>query len=211
MRTEDLIAAMTADNVRASSVGAVLMRRFIPAVAVVALAVLTILGPRADLAAALTTPVTAMKYLLPLALALIAGLAVLRRAQPQQRTGRLIWPIVLIGGLATIWLSMTMAKMPAADWWPTARGQTLRFCLIAIPLIALLPLAGLIAALRNGASTAPMRSGALAGLTAGAAAATIYAVHCTEDSPLFFLCWYGMGILAVTGIGALAGRHWLRW
>ncbi|MBC9246907.1 DUF1109 family protein [Paracoccus sp. 11-3] len=211
MRTEDLIIAMAADNLSSPSIGTLIMRRFLPSIALVVLAVLVVLGPRSDLAVALTAPVTAMKYLLPLALALFAGMAVFCRARPEQRAGRLIWPIALICALAAIWLAATMAKMPATDWWPTARGQSWRFCLIAIPLIALIPLAGLIAALRKGASTAPMRSGALAGLTAGAAAAAIYALHCTEDSPLFFLCWYGLGILVVTVIGALAGRRWLRW
>ena len=65
--------------------------------------------------------------------------------------------------------------------------------------------------LRRGASLAPALSGALAGLTGGAAAAAIYALHCPEDHPLFFVTWYGAAVLLVAGAGALLGRQWLRW
>lgn len=211
MRTDDLITAMTADNVPRPQVGALIMRWFLPALAIVGLTALALLGPRVDLAAAMSAPVTAMKPILPLILAVAAGWAVVRRANPAERAGWLIWPMSLIAGVAALWLIATLASVPAPQWWPAAKGQSLWFCLIAVPVIAALPLMTLIAVLRNGASTAPMRSGALAGLAAGAGAAAIYALHCTEDSPLFFLCWYSVGIIAVTGIGALAGRRWLRW
>lgn len=211
MRTEDLITAMTADTGARPQVGALMARWFLPVLALAGLIALAILGPRVDLAAAMAAPVTAMKPILPLILAVAAGWAVLRRSNPADRAGWLVWPIGLIAALAVLWLGATMASVPAPQWWPLAKGQSLWFCLIAVPLIAALPLITLIAVLRNGASTAPMRSGALAGLAAGAGAAAIYALHCTEDSPLFFLCWYSVGIIAVTAIGALAGRHWLRW
>lgn len=211
MKTDQLIAAMAADTRNDPSVGPLALRWFLPVLVLAGAIALMVLGVRPDLAASLAAPVTAMKPLLPLTVALAAGCAVLRRARPEEKAGRLIWPVVLIAGLSLLWLMATMAGMPAAQWWPVAKGQTLWFCLIAVPVIAAVPLAVLIAVLRNGASTAPMRSGALAGLSAGAGAAAIYALHCTEDSPLFFLCWYALGIVAVGLIGALAGRHWLRW
>ena len=192
MRTEDLIAAMAADTTARQQVGAQVMRWFLPALALAGLGVLAILGFRADLAAAMAAPVTAMKWLMPLAVALAAGFAALRRSRPAQASGWLVWPVAIVGLVALVWLGA-------------------RFCLIAVPVIAMLPLAALIAALRAGASTAPMRSGALAGLAAGSGAAALYALHCVEDNPLFFLCWYTLGILVVTAAGALAGRIWLRW
>ena len=57
----------------------------------------------------------------------------------------------------------------------------------------------------------PGLSGALAGLLAGGVGAARYAIHCTEDSPLFYATWYGIAILLATGIGAVAGRRVLRW
>ncbi|AUH32954.1 NrsF family protein [Paracoccus tegillarcae] len=211
MKTQDLITAMAADAMPRPQVGALVARWFLPVLALSGLVALLVLGVRTDLAAAMAAPVTAMKSFLPLIVALAAGFAVLRRADPARSAGWLVWPLVIVAGLAALWFTTTLAGMPADRWWPTAKGQTLFFCLIAIPVIALLPLAVLIAALRSGASTAPMRSGALAGLAAGAGAAAIYAFHCTEDSPLFFLCWYSLGILAVSVAGAWAGRRWLRW
>jgi hypothetical protein len=75
----------------------------------------------------------------------------------------------------------------------------------------LAPLAILIAVLRGGATTAPVRTGALAGLLAGAIGAVFYAAHCPDDSPFFVACWYTIAIGAVTILGALAGGRLLRW
>lgn len=211
MKTEELITLLAADGPPPGRVETAIARWFAPALLLAGGATLAILGAREGLGAAMAAPVTAMKPVLPLIVAIVAGLAVLRLAQPGRRAGWLIWPLIAVACVAAVWLAATMAAMPAAAWWPAARGETLFFCLRAIPAIGLLPLAALLAALRRGASVHPARSGALAGLTAGAGAAAIYALHCTEDSPMFFLPWYTLGILLVAGIGALAGRFWLRW
>ncbi|TRW99593.1 DUF1109 family protein [Paracoccus sp. M683] len=211
MKTDELIAAMVADATPGPSVGLLAARWFLPALALMGLAVLLVLGPRADLTAAMAVPATAMKLVLPLVVAAAACLAVLRRAHPEARAGGLIWLVILVGGAAALWFAVTLSGLPPSQWWAAAKGQTLLFCLVAVPVIAILPLAVLIAVLRAGASTAPRRSGALAGLAAGAGAAALYALHCTEDSPLFFLSWYTLGILVVTGLGAAAGGRWLRW
>lgn len=211
MRTEDLIVAMAADRTPPSRVGRLVLRWFLPTLGVVALLTLLILGFRPDLAEALTTPVTAMKPILPLIVAAAGGFAVLRRSDPGQDSGWLLLPVGAVAMVAVVWLTAVMAGIPAERWWAVARGRTLLFCLMAIPVIAVLPLIALIAVLRLGASTAPVRSGALAGMTAGGAGAAIYAMHCVEDSPMFFLSWYTVGILIVTVMGAFAGQRWLRW
>jgi hypothetical protein len=46
-------------------------------------------------------------------------------------------------------------------------------------------------------------------LSAGLAA-TLYASHCTDDSPLFVATWYTLSTALVTAIGALAGSKLLR-
>ena len=48
-------------------------------------------------------------------------------------------------------------------------------------------------------------------ILAGAWATMIYAFFCTEDSPAFYGLWYSVGIMITGGIGALAGRIFLRW
>ena len=41
----------------------------------------------------------------------------------------------------------------------------------------------------RGGTTAPALAGLVAGLAGSGLAAAIYAVHCTEDSPLFYVTW----------------------
>jgi hypothetical protein len=42
-------------------------------------------------------------------------------------------------------------------------------------------------------------------------ATSVYSLVCTEDSPLFYVTWYGLGILLVAGLGAALGARLLRW
>jgi hypothetical protein len=64
--------------------------------------------------------------------------------------------------------------------------------------------------LRHGAPARPAVAGAFAGLLSAGLAATLYASHCTDDSPLFVATWYSIATLLVTAIGALAGSRVLR-
>jgi len=64
-------------------------------------------------------------------------------------------------------------------------------CLLSIPLIAIVPFAAIIWAVRQAAPTDLVRTGALAGLVAGGVSATAYAFHCTDDSLPFVALWYG--------------------
>jgi hypothetical protein len=90
-------------------------------------------------------------------------------------------------------------------------GVNARLCLTLIPLLAIGPLACLLAALRQGAPSSPGLAGAIAGLAASGIAATFYAAHCTDDSPLFVMTWYLIAALIVTSAGYLIGRRLLRW
>jgi hypothetical protein len=50
----------------------------------------------------------------------------------------------------------------------------------------------------------------MAGLLSAGLAATIYASHCTDDSPLFVATWYTLSVALVTAIGALVGSRVLK-
>jgi hypothetical protein len=89
-------------------------------------------------------------------------------------------------------------------------GNNSKLCLIAIPLMSLPLLAAALIGLRHGAPTRPAASGAIAGLAAAGLAATLYASHCTDDSPLFVATWYSIATAAVAASGALAGSRVLR-
>jgi hypothetical protein len=71
-------------------------------------------------------------------------------------------------------------------------------------------LAASLVGLRHGAPTRPALTGAVAGLMSSGLAATLYASHCTDDSPLFVATWYTVATALVTAIGALAGSKVLR-
>lgn len=84
-------------------------------------------------------------------------------------------------------------------------------CLISIPIIAVLPFAVIMWAVRMAAPTNLARTGALAGLVAGGISAIAYALHCTDDSLPFVALWYGGTIVLCTIAGALLGPRLLRW
>lgn len=89
-------------------------------------------------------------------------------------------------------------------------GTNSKVCLTAIPVISLPLLAAALVGLRHGAPTRPMLTGAVAGLLSAGFAATLYAAHCTDDSPLFVATWYTLAAGIVAAIGALAGSRLLR-
>ncbi|HWN79586.1 MAG TPA: DUF1109 domain-containing protein, partial [Bradyrhizobium sp.] len=89
-------------------------------------------------------------------------------------------------------------------------GNNSRLCMTAIPLMSLPLLVAALIGLRHGAPTRPAVAGAIAGLLSAGLAATLYASHCTDDSPLFVATWYTIATALVTAIGALAGSRVLR-
>ena len=46
---------------------------------------------------------------------------------------------------------------------------------------------------------------------AGGFSATLYALHCVDDSPLFVAAWYGLGTGLVAAAGAALGPKVLKW
>lgn len=212
MKTDDLIAALAADNAAVERPIAQTML-FATVLAVLAGAVVffSMLSVRADLAAAVETPQVLFKLLASIALAIPAVLIVRKLGRPDAswevaRWSLLIAPVILAAGAA-----IEFAVLP-----PEARSAQLfgvKFwqCLALIPAIALLPLIVILYALKQGAPADPTVTGALAGLAAAGIAAALYATHCTNDSPLFVATWYSLASLAVGALGAALGRSYLRW
>lgn len=210
MKTDDLIAALAADAAaprprRTVHLGLLPVLGAVLAV----IAVLTGLGVRADIA----TAATGWRFLLKIALALtLAGLAlwqVLGLYRPEFRPRPLVLLPVLAGLGGAVLAELLL--LPADAWRPRLVGGTAAVCVVAIPLLALAPLAALLHALRRGAPSSPTAAGTMAGIAAAAIAISAYALHCIEDSPLFVAVWYTLGALIVVALGALLGRLLLRW
>ncbi|MFV0386771.1 NrsF family protein [Paracoccus sp. (in: a-proteobacteria)] len=211
MKTDRLIDLLSCDPVAPRPVAPRLLALAAPVLLVSGGIAIWMLGVRADLAQALSHRVTAMKWLLPLAVAVPSLIAVLRMIRPQVQRVPAVRIVAATGCVALIWLILSAITLAPDRLWPVLRGNSALICLSSVIGIAAPVLAAALMVLQEGASLHPARSGGLAGLATGGFAAAIYALHCNQDQPLFFLTWYSLGILTVGGIGALAGRRMLRW
>jgi ABC-type multidrug transport system fused ATPase/permease subunit len=136
-----------------------------------------------------------------------------------QLVGRLVTAGVLlyggmrvINGSITIGLLTTFLLYLRRFFEPMQElSQFYNLCLVNIPLLSVPAFVLAFSALRGLAPTRPTLAGAAAGLSAGAAAAFAYAIHCPELTAPFLGAWYVIGMLVPTAMGALLGRHWLRW
>lgn len=181
------------------------------AVAIAAIGLLATAGARDDLAQVLDAPRFLFKFLATLSLAIPALLLLPRVALPDYRpTGRrrALWlgPLVLLAGV-----SLELVSLPRESWLPAAVGHNGLWCLFMVPMLAIAPLAAALYCLRQSAPAMPARAGAVAGLASGALAATVYALHCTDDSPLFVGLWYSLGVLFVSAAGAWLATRVARW
>ena len=211
MKTEDFIRTLASDRTVAPPPARTLARDLSCGGAVALVAFLLTLGLRPDLAEALASPRFVLKPVLTLSLFGAALVVLLRLARPGvDLAGRsralLVAPVLLGAGVI-----LELANLPSANWAAQAVGTNRYWCLTMIPLLALAPLACTLHALRQAAPTRPALTGAVAGLASGALAATFYAFHCTDDSPLFVALWYVLALAIVTAAGALGGRRLLRW
>ena len=211
MRTEDLIGLLAQDDRPPARPAQRLVPWMAGALALSALVGLSLLGLRPDLVAALQAPVTAMKWLLPLAVggAGLAGALQLTRPDREGSGARAVALAVVAG--AMLWLALALLATPAGQVGAAVMGQTAPECLLLLTGLGLPALVAALVVLRDGASVAPARSGAMAGLAAGGFATAVYALHCPEDAPQFFLVWYSLGIAILVAAGAAAGARLLRW
>lgn len=176
-----------------------------------ALAMAVTLGVRPDLRAAALLPMFWFKLAFPAAVAVVALYGALRLSRPGMRLGRL--PHLFAALLASLWLMAAVALLQAE---PAQRaslifGQTWKECPINITLLSLPVFVAAFWAMKQLAPTRLMQAGAVAGLLAGAAGATVYALHCPEMAAPFLAIWYVLGMLIPTVAGALLGSRLLRW
>ncbi|MBA2127673.1 hypothetical protein DLM45_15790 [Hyphomicrobium methylovorum] len=213
MRTDDLINALAADT---KSVQQPIGRTVTLAVVAASLATLvlflSLIGARPDFStAASTSPRFLFKFVVTLSLAVPAFLLARAISRPDfTPNARLLWlalaPALLLAG--TI-LEMTL--VPKTEWHTRMEGHNSITCMVLIPMLALVPFAAIFYALKSGAPANSSMAGAIAGLLAGGIAATLYASHCTDDSPMFVAAWYPFGIVLMTILGTLLGKRFLRW
>src|SRR6202165_609386 len=213
MKTDDLVALLSTnpEPVDRRSVVRTLCVA-LAAGAIVALGILLVgLGVRSDLMTAHALIFLAVKLAFAVG---IVGLALvyltrLARTGGGRRTQHFLvaMPFLVIVFLAAISLGFA----PSSHWNKMIVGDEWLECLLSIPIIAIVPFAIAIWAVRRAAPTNLARTGAFAGLIAGGVSAMAYALHCTDDSLPFVAVWYGGTIVLCTLAGAALGPRLLRW
>lgn len=212
MDTERLIQTLAADGGRpAAPMGRVWRLAIVASVVAAAFVFFIAIGPRPDIGSAAETPRFLFKFVVTLALLATAFAALKGLASPGAYRRSALLMLLLAPGLLLAAVGVEMMSVPTDQLRDRWIGNNALICLTFIPLIGMGPLAAFVLALRHGAPTRPTLSGAVAGLVAGGLAATFYAAHCTDDSPLFVATWYPLAIALLTVAGAVAGRLFVRW
>ena len=213
MKTDDLVAVLSTnvEPVRRGLVGRTISIA-VAGGAVVALGIMfAALGLRADLTTTRATIFMLLKIAFALAVIGVALRYLLRLARPGAERG--ISPLTIVVPFAAIAVlgAISLGFAPSSHWDMMILDDEWLECLLSIPIIAIVPFAVVIFAVRRAAPTNLVRTGAVAGLLAGGVSAVAYALHCTDDSLPFVAVWYGATIVLCTLAGAALGPRLLRW
>jgi hypothetical protein len=178
---------------------------------VAAAAVVLAFGIRTDLPQPKPVMFLLLKLIFILAVLVQASFYLLKLARPggeyTVHFAVVALPFIIIAVLAAINLSLA----PTSHWQMVFMGQEWRKCLVIIPLLAVVPFAAIVWAVRSGAPTDLTRAGAVAGLVAGGVSATAYALHGTGDALPYIALWYSGTLALCTLAGAVLGPRVLRW
>ena len=211
MDTDQLIRTLAADNShRPRPVGFVLALALLAAAPVSLLMFVTELGVRPDVMSAMHNPFFNLKFAITLALAGAAITVALHLSRPEASLRGWLWLLMIPVGLLVAGISGEMMMPQRLPMMVRLVGNNSKVCMTAVPLMALPLLVAALIGLRHGAPTRPAIAGAMAGLLSAGLAATLYASHCEDDSPLFVATWYTIATAMVTAVGALLGSRVLR-
>jgi hypothetical protein len=211
MKTDDLIAVLAADNrARSRPVARTAAIAFLIGGAASFAGLLATLGVRPDLADAISTWRFDLKFVLLVSAFTVGFAECVRLARPNsaREPSVLVWmvPLLVLAAVST-----ELAVVPADGWSVRLIGTNAVPCVLAIPSLAVAPLAIGLFAMRTGAPRSPALAGAMIGFASAMLAAMVYGLHCFDDSPLFVATWYTLASIPVVALGALLGRHLLRW
>lgn len=212
MKTDDLIARLAADQPPPQRPAARSLAFATVSAIVCAFALMLLtMGLRPDFLQALGTWRFDMKFVVTLTLASSAFFLLRRAIYPEGFARAPLWIMLAAPALLAAAVVCELVVLPASAWRAALVGTNWVHCLVLVPLFGILPLVLALWGIRQGAPTRPVLTGFLAGLLAGGLGAAAYAANCPDDSPLFVMTWYPVGILALGAVGALAGSKLLRW
>ncbi len=211
MDPDQLIRTLAADHDhRARPVGLVLTLALLAAAPLSSLIFFSVLGIRPDVMIAMHNPFFDLKFAVTLGLAIPAIAIGLHLSRPEASLQGWAWLLVIPVALLAAGISGELMLPQRLPMMTRLVGQNWRVCLTAIPLMSLPLLIAALIGLRHGAPARPALEGAMAGLLSAGLAATLYASHCTDDSPLFVATWYTIATASVAIVGAIAGSRVLK-
>ncbi|MGN6286236.1 MAG: NrsF family protein [Afipia sp.] len=212
MKTDDLISTLASDSQwRARPVGVWFVAALIAALPVSMWMFMMSLGFRKDAMTAMHNPFFDLKFVVTIALASAAIAISLHLSRPEVSLGRWGWMLAIPLGLLGIGIAGDLAVHGRADWSERLIGKNSMVCMTAIPFLSVPFLIASLVTLRRGAPSRPAVAGAFAGLLSAGLAATLYASHCTDDSPLFVATWYTIAALVTAAVGAAIGARVLKY
>lgn len=213
MQTDELIRSLASglSPISRSAVERRIALGIVAGAAVTLTVLVLTLGLRPDLGSALQGSTFWMKWTYTISLGAIAIAATIRLSRPQ--TPRVTWlwlfavPVLIVAVMAIT----EIADAPTGAWLELLQGQSASRCSLYVLSLSAPIYGGLVWAFRRLAPTNLRLAGAMAGLSSGACAATLYGLHCPEATATFLLVWYTLGmVLAMIG-GAILAPRLLRW
>ena len=213
MKTDQLISLLSTnvDRVEAGRLGKTVAWALATGGLLAFCIMVATVGFRPDLGNSTSLIFLALKLLFSLSLLGVGAGLLAKAVRPGRDTAKPFRLIALPFAAAIIVAAALLALGPRAGWMSLPPKIMWAGPLVCIPLFAVAPLGVLIWALRKGAPTNLRRTGAIAGLVAGATGASAYAFSCPIDSVPFIALWYGAAIAFCAVIGAAAGPRLLRW
>jgi hypothetical protein len=212
MKTDDLIAALAADNdTKEAPVGRSLAVDVLLGFVISAIGFFAFLGLRKTFFESLDQPRFLFKFVFTSTMAVSGLVLAYRLARPVAVPGA-AWRAVWLGpAMVALACLVELVVAPQDQWAARMIGHNAKHCLTLVPVMSLAPLAGLFLALKQAAPSDPARAGAAAAFGSAGLAAMLYAMNCPDDSPFFLAVWYMLATMIVVALGWFAGGRWLRW
>lgn len=213
MTSEALIESLSDDlkPVCRHAVERTLALGLIAGAAVTMILVSLLFGIRSDLDLASGSAMFWIRCAYTVALGLCALLLVAKLSRPDAGDLHWRWLFLIPFGCFATFAIWELASTPPEEWRQMWLGRSWHYCSAFVLVLSLPIFAGLVWSLRRLAPTHLRAAGAAAGFCAGAVAASLYGLHCSEPSAVFVMTWYNGGVALAAGIGAALGPYTLRW
>jgi len=169
-----------------------------------------VMGLRPDIAEKLAEPI----FLVEVGAAYMTSMMAAAAAFCAGCPGRPIWERYAPVPFLIVWLA-SLGEGCLRSWVHYGRdGLMLQpdfICFPIILLISIVPTVLILLMIRRAAPIAPIATTGLATLAAASLAAAAVRLFHAQDASLMVLLWQFGSVLLLAGIGALFGRHLLRW